>query len=106
MRVDGGGPELSPTQLDDLAAEMRGYAQQLRALVPNYEATLQPVLDLDNSLTWSGSYSEQASAQINGWQKSLGTGSATLQALADSWDTLAQQIQDAATATATTGAAA
>jgi hypothetical protein len=100
MRVDIGGTSLSASQLDDLASELRSYASQLRALVPDYEATLQPVLDLDNSETWAGSYSQQASAEISGWQNSLSSGSQSLLTLADSWESLAQEIQDAASAAA------
>lgn len=91
------GSSPSPRQLDDLAAQLHECALQLRALLPDYAATLRPVLDLDDTQTWNGSYPGQASTQMNGWQKSLTSGHETLLALAASWDSLAQQIlRDAA----------
>ncbi len=99
------GSSLPPQQLDDLAAQLRGYAQQLRLLVPDYAATLRPVLALDDGETWNGPYPSQATAQIQGWQGSLGSGQEALLALANSWDSLAQQIQQDATAIAKTAKA-
>ncbi len=99
MISNTGGTSMTASQLDGLAAELRGYAQQLRSLIPDYAATLQPVLDLDNSQTWSGNYPSQASGEISDWQKSLNSGRETLLSLADSWDTLAQQIQEDAAST-------
>ncbi|HVT69156.1 MAG TPA: hypothetical protein VHF26_15505 [Trebonia sp.] len=102
MRTTGGGGSPSAKQLDDLAAQLREYAQQLRALVPQYAATLQPVVALDDAQTWNGPYPSQATAQIQGWQKSLTSGREALLSLAAQWDSLATQIlQDAAKAAKT-----
>jgi hypothetical protein len=90
---------LSPAQLKALAAQLQGYAQQLRALIPHYAATLQPILSLDDAQTWTGPYATRATTQIQSWQQTLNAGTGDLQSLAKSWDNLAQTIlQDAATA--------
>lgn len=96
------GSPLSPAQLKALAAQLEGCARQLRALIPRYSKTLQPVISLDNTQTWNGPYPAQASTQIRSWQNALGSGSGDLQSLAASWDSLARQIlQDAAAAAKT-----
>jgi hypothetical protein len=87
---------VSPEQLYDSASELRCCARQLRQTIPDYQSTLAAVLALDNSGTWTGSYSAQVSAQIAGLQHDLGSGVQSLLDVADGWEDIASQMENQA----------
>lgn len=93
-------------QLSAAAQELRDCARQLRALIPSYEAALNPVKKLNTRQTWFGQYPDQVGSQINGWSARLGSGKQALLALAASWERQAAQFdQQAGNARAPAGRA-
>lgn len=86
------------SQFSAAAQELRDCARALRAVIPGYQATLDPVKALNTRQTWFGQYPDQVASQIGGWSAKLGSGAQALLALAASWEQRAGQLDQQAAA--------
>jgi hypothetical protein len=86
------------SQFSTAAQELRDCARALRAVIPGYQATLDPVRALNTRQTWFGQYPDQVASQIDGWSATFGSGVQALLALAAAWEQRAGQLDQRAAA--------